>query len=307
MDIWSIGCILGELSDGQPVFPGESEIDQLYVIQKIIGPLPAEQMHLFNSNPRFRGLKFPSEIKPLSLKRKYHIIIPPDLLSFMEATLQLEPKKRLKIAECSQHRAFDQNRKEKPGFEDKIDDSEDSWKEIQLEDPSTVHKQELNNNNVINKTVTEKPEAVLEHKTRTDLSRISQNGFESDNVRGMYSKRNSTVSNERRDSVDKYDVDTSHRTNKELQPSYCLNSKKLSEQKSTGSSNTLPKEHHKQLGKLKNPAISSGFSSHMISAGNMDWSHGNLNIGTQKFGGSSKPQHYSQQFSFLGPVSFLFP
>ena len=39
VDIWAIGCILGELTDGQPLFPGESEIDQLYVIQKIQGPL----------------------------------------------------------------------------------------------------------------------------------------------------------------------------------------------------------------------------------------------------------------------------
>ncbi|MEQ2295980.1 hypothetical protein AMECASPLE_020162, partial [Ameca splendens] len=28
VDMWSVGCILGELSDGQPLFPGESEIDQ---------------------------------------------------------------------------------------------------------------------------------------------------------------------------------------------------------------------------------------------------------------------------------------
>ncbi|KAG7275845.1 hypothetical protein CRUP_016785, partial [Coryphaenoides rupestris] len=27
VDMWSVGCILGELSDGQPLFPGESEID----------------------------------------------------------------------------------------------------------------------------------------------------------------------------------------------------------------------------------------------------------------------------------------
>ena len=33
VDVWSIGCIIGELSDGQPLFPGESEIDQLRVIQ----------------------------------------------------------------------------------------------------------------------------------------------------------------------------------------------------------------------------------------------------------------------------------
>jgi cyclin-dependent kinase-like len=31
VDIWAIGCIMGELIDGQPLFPGESEIDQLFV------------------------------------------------------------------------------------------------------------------------------------------------------------------------------------------------------------------------------------------------------------------------------------
>ena len=65
MDIWSIGCILGELSDGQPLFPGESEIDQLYTIQKVIGPLPPDQMQLFYKNARFKGLKvhkFPTDI-----------------------------------------------------------------------------------------------------------------------------------------------------------------------------------------------------------------------------------------------------
>ena len=39
VDLWAIGCIMGELTDGEPLFPGESEIDQLYVIQKIMGAL----------------------------------------------------------------------------------------------------------------------------------------------------------------------------------------------------------------------------------------------------------------------------
>jgi cyclin-dependent kinase-like len=38
VDLWAVGCILGELTDGQPLFPGESEIDQLYVIQKVCKP-----------------------------------------------------------------------------------------------------------------------------------------------------------------------------------------------------------------------------------------------------------------------------
>jgi len=57
VDIWSVGCILGELSNGQPLFAGESEIDQLFTIQKVLGPLPADQMKLFYSNRRFSGLR----------------------------------------------------------------------------------------------------------------------------------------------------------------------------------------------------------------------------------------------------------
>ena len=34
IDFWSIGCIMGELVDGNPLFPGENEIDQLNCIQK---------------------------------------------------------------------------------------------------------------------------------------------------------------------------------------------------------------------------------------------------------------------------------
>ena len=38
VDLWAIGCIMGELTDGQPLFPGESDIDQLYIIQVRTSP-----------------------------------------------------------------------------------------------------------------------------------------------------------------------------------------------------------------------------------------------------------------------------
>jgi len=139
VDIWSIGCILGELSDGQPVFPGESEIDQLYVIQKIIGPLPPEQMHLFNLNPRFRGLKFPTAIKPLTLRQKYQHSMPSDLVEFLEWTLRLEARKRPTIDQCANHVAFQILRTEASEKENRKKESdsgtEGSWKEIQFEEP----------------------------------------------------------------------------------------------------------------------------------------------------------------------------
>uniref|UniRef100_A0A3P8V8M2 mitogen-activated protein kinase n=1 Tax=Cynoglossus semilaevis TaxID=244447 RepID=A0A3P8V8M2_CYNSE len=67
VDMWSVGCILGELSDGQPLFPGESEIDQLFTIQKVLGPLPPEQMKLFYNNPRFHGLRVMVLVSPISV------------------------------------------------------------------------------------------------------------------------------------------------------------------------------------------------------------------------------------------------
>jgi cyclin-dependent kinase-like len=44
---------MGELVDGQPLFPGESDIDQLYIIQRLVGPLTEEQQQLFLHNPRY--------------------------------------------------------------------------------------------------------------------------------------------------------------------------------------------------------------------------------------------------------------
>lgn len=38
IDIWAIGCILSELITLVPLFPGSSEIDQIYKIYSLLGP-----------------------------------------------------------------------------------------------------------------------------------------------------------------------------------------------------------------------------------------------------------------------------
>ena len=37
VDIWAVGCVFGELLNGQPIWPGKSELDQLHKIQKTCG------------------------------------------------------------------------------------------------------------------------------------------------------------------------------------------------------------------------------------------------------------------------------
>ena len=49
---------MAELVDGQPLFPGESDIDQLYIIQRLVGQLTMEQHTLFLKNTRWGVLVF---------------------------------------------------------------------------------------------------------------------------------------------------------------------------------------------------------------------------------------------------------
>ncbi|XP_056132216.1 cyclin-dependent kinase-like 5 isoform X2 [Lampris incognitus] len=116
VDMWSVGCILGELSDGQPLFPGESEIDQLFTIQKVLGPLPPEQMKLFYNNPRFHGLRFPAVNHPQTLERRYLGIISGALLDLMKNLLLLSPTERFLTEQSLNHHAFQTQRLvERPG------------------------------------------------------------------------------------------------------------------------------------------------------------------------------------------------
>ncbi len=37
VDIWAIGCVFAELISGQALWPGRSDVDQLYLIRKTLG------------------------------------------------------------------------------------------------------------------------------------------------------------------------------------------------------------------------------------------------------------------------------
>lgn len=107
VDIWAIGCIMGELTDGQPLFPGENEMDQLYLIQKTLGPLTPEQNEAFQKNPRFLGLKFPEIGRPEALEKRYMGKLSRTALNFMKSLLKLDSRQRLTAAETLQHPYFE--------------------------------------------------------------------------------------------------------------------------------------------------------------------------------------------------------
>ena len=95
VDYWAIGCIMGELADGNPLFPGENETDQLHCIQKVLGNLPQEQIDIFYRNPLYSGKKLLDVEKPETLERRYMGKLPKIAISFMRGLLELDPKRRL--------------------------------------------------------------------------------------------------------------------------------------------------------------------------------------------------------------------
>ena len=110
VDIWAVGCILGELLDGQPLFPGDSEVDQLYVIQKVLGPLPSFLQEEFERNIRFKGLKFPDVSHPETLEKRYKGVMNKLEIDIVKGLLEMDPKKRLTALEALHHPYFDEIR-----------------------------------------------------------------------------------------------------------------------------------------------------------------------------------------------------
>ncbi|KAG8641386.1 probable serine/threonine-protein kinase At1g09600 isoform X2 [Manihot esculenta] len=91
IDLWSTGCILGELYAGKPILPGRTEVEQLHKIFKLCGS-PSEDY--------WRNLKLPhsSVIKP---QRPYRRCVaetfkdlPTPALGLMETLLSMDPANR---------------------------------------------------------------------------------------------------------------------------------------------------------------------------------------------------------------------
>ena len=106
VDYWAVGCIMGELADGNPMFPGENETDQINCIIKVLGNLPEELVNMFYKNPIYEGKELLHVNKPESLERRYMGKLGPTAIDFMKGLLQLDPKKRLNTDTVFKHKYF---------------------------------------------------------------------------------------------------------------------------------------------------------------------------------------------------------
>ena len=104
IDIWSVGCVMAELILGSPIFSGESGVDQLVEIIKVLGTPSREEIN--SMNPNYTELKFP-QIKGHSLNRIFGATIGLDALDLLGKFLIYSPHIRITARAALRHPYFD--------------------------------------------------------------------------------------------------------------------------------------------------------------------------------------------------------
>ncbi len=101
IDLWSLGCIVAELFLGYPIFPGESEVEQLALIEATLGPLPAHMARAARKRQLFTDLgtinydlrkykkKLPHQLTPLR-----EVFTKSLFVEFLESIFRWEPAAR---------------------------------------------------------------------------------------------------------------------------------------------------------------------------------------------------------------------
>ncbi|GCB70396.1 hypothetical protein scyTo_0010773 [Scyliorhinus torazame] len=111
VDVWAIGCVFAELTSGNPLWPGRSDVDQLYLIRRTLGDLIPRHQKVFSTNQFFSGVNIPVPdiMEPLEVKFPH---ISPQALHFMKGCLMMNPMERLTCEQLLQHPHFDSCREE---------------------------------------------------------------------------------------------------------------------------------------------------------------------------------------------------
>ncbi|KAL4603894.1 hypothetical protein ACB092_10G156100 [Castanea dentata] len=107
IDMWSAGCVLAELLLGEPLFSGESAVDQLVEIIKVLGTPTREEIKCMN--PNYTEFKFP-HIKAYPLHKIFHKRVPPEAVDLVSRLLQYSPNLRTTALEAMVHPFFDELR-----------------------------------------------------------------------------------------------------------------------------------------------------------------------------------------------------
>ncbi|SGY49954.1 BQ5605_C001g00840 [Microbotryum silenes-dioicae] len=102
IDVWSVGCILGEMLSSKPLFPGRDYHHQLTLILDVLGAPSLDDFYAISSHRSRDYLR----ALPFRKKRPFNTLYPnanPLALDLLERCLTFNPKKRITVEEALAH------------------------------------------------------------------------------------------------------------------------------------------------------------------------------------------------------------
>lgn len=102
VDMWSVGCILGELIVGKAIFPGKSTINQIELILDLLGKPKPEDLEDIG------GVNDWNIINSINARQKYTFSTyfkgaSKHAIDFLKKCLEFNPKKRISVEEALKH------------------------------------------------------------------------------------------------------------------------------------------------------------------------------------------------------------
>ncbi|XP_073873866.1 cyclin-dependent kinase 20 isoform X3 [Macaca fascicularis] len=104
VDLWAVGCIMGELLNGSPLFPGENDIEQLCYVLRILGTPNPQVWPELTELPDYNKISF-KEQAPVPLEE----VLPdasPQALDLLGQFLLYPPRQRIAASKALLHQYF---------------------------------------------------------------------------------------------------------------------------------------------------------------------------------------------------------
>ncbi|KAK4803383.1 hypothetical protein SAY86_003200 [Trapa natans] len=102
IDIWSVGCIFGEIATREPLFPGKDYVHQLRLITELIGSPDEASLGFLRSNNARRYVRQLPQYRKQLLSTRFPSMSP-KAVDLLEKMLVFDPTKRITVDEALCH------------------------------------------------------------------------------------------------------------------------------------------------------------------------------------------------------------